>query len=199
MDTKRIAHQQRTTAETNINLRLDLDGHGVADVQTGVAFFDHMLTLFAYHGLFDLEIRAEGDLAVDYHHLVEDTGIVLGLALREALGDKAGIERYGSFHLPMDECLSRVVLDLGGRPFLHYSVATPHTMVRDFNILLVREFFQAFANNAGANVHIALLAGDEPHHIAESIFKGFGRAMAQAVQANPRRSGQVPSTKGTLV
>ena len=142
--------------------------------------------------------RCQGDLEVDYHHTVEDVGLALGLAVRKAVGDKAGIERYGSFVLPMDECLSRVALDLGGRPFLDYRVQPENAYVRDFNILLVREFFQAFANAAGANLHIELLHGSEPHHIAESLFKAFGRALAQAVAPNPRRAGRIPSTKGII-
>jgi imidazoleglycerol-phosphate dehydratase len=157
-----------------------------------------MLELFAHHGLLDLHLKAEGDLSVDYHHTVEDVGIVLGEALRKALGDKRGIQRYGFFLLPMDECLCRFVMDLGGRPHLAYRVASSQHFVRDFNIVLVREFFQAFANSAGANVHIELLYGDEPHHIAESIFKGFGRTLAQCTRIDPRRTGAVPSTKGML-
>lgn len=198
MDKPRIASETRTTAETSIEISLNLDGVGNGVIDTGIPFFDHMLTLFAHHGIFDLQVVAKGDLDVDYHHLVEDTGIVLGNVLRKALGDKSGIERYGSFLLPMDECLSRFVIDLSGRPYLAYEVVCSQTFVRDFNIQLVREFFQAFANHAGANVHISLLAGDEPHHVAESIFKGFGRALLQAVRFDPRRKGSIPSTKGKL-
>jgi len=198
MDKKRIASERRETSETRIELRLDLDGGGQSDIATGIPFFDHMLELFAHHGLLDLHLKAEGDLSVDYHHTVEDVGIVLGEALRKALGDKRGIQRYGFFLLPMDECLCRFVLDLGGRPYLVYRVAAAQTYVRDFNIQLVREFLQAFANSAGANVHAELLYGDEPHHIAESVFKGFGRALERAVRRNPRKAGRVPSTKGSL-
>ncbi len=198
MEQPRIASVERATAETRIALTLNLDGTGTADIRTGIAFFDHMLELFAHHGQFDLSIRAEGDLSVDFHHTVEDVGIVLGQAVRQAAGDKSGIDRYGFFLLPMDECLCRFVLDLGGRPYLVYRVAAAQTYVRDFNIQLVREFLQAFANSAGANVHAELLYGDEPHHIAESIFKGFGRALERAVRRNPRKAGRVPSTKGSL-
>ena len=198
MDNPRIATVERATAETRIALTLNLDGDGKADIRTGIAFFDHMLELFAHHGQLDLSIRAEGDLSVDFHHTVEDVGIVLGQAVRQTAGDKSGIDRYGFFLLPMDECLCRFVLDLGGRPYLVYRVAAAQTYVRDFNIQLVREFLQAFANSAGANVHAELLYGDEPHHIAESVFKGFGRALERAVRRNPRKAGRVPSTKGSL-
>jgi imidazoleglycerol-phosphate dehydratase len=193
----RIASIERNTTETRIKLDLNLDGSGKADIDTGIPFFDHMLELFTHHGMVDLTLKAEGDLSVDYHHTVEDVGIVLGEAVKEALGNKAGIQRYGFFLLPMDECLSRFVMDLGNRPHLVYRVGN-QGMVRDFNIVLVREFFQAYANSAGANVHIELLYGDEPHHIAESIFKGFGRTLDVCTRMDPRREGQVPSTKGSL-
>lgn len=199
MDTARIASIPRETRETDIKLTLNLDGSGKTDISTGIPFFDHMLELFAHHGLFDLSLHAKGDLSVDYHHTVEDVGIVLGEAVRNAIGDKSGINRYGFFLLPMDECLCRFVMDLGGRSHLAYKVDCGQSFVRDFNIVLVREFFQAYANSAAANVHIDLLRGDEPHHVAESIFKGFGRTLAICVQRDPRRQGQVPSTKGTLV
>lgn len=198
MDKGRIASKTRNTRETQISLQLNLDGKGDTQIATGIPFFDHMLELFAHHGMVDLELKATGDLSVDYHHTVEDVGIVLGEALREALGDKRGINRYGFFLLPMDECLCRFVMDLGGRPHLVYTVGSPHNFVKDFNIVLVREFFQAFANSAGANVHIELLYGDEPHHVAEAIFKGFGRTLKSCVDIDPRRAGQIPSTKGTL-
>ncbi|MEX0325436.1 MAG: imidazoleglycerol-phosphate dehydratase HisB [Puniceicoccaceae bacterium] len=194
----RIASVERNTKETRILLELNLDGSGVAEISTGIPFFDHMLELFTHHGMVDLRLKAEGDLSVDYHHTVEDVGIVLGQAVRDALGNKAGIKRYGFFLLPMDECLSRFVMDLGNRPHLVYRVDPGQGMVRDFNIVLVREFFQAFANTAGANVHIELLYGDEPHHIAESIFKAFGRTLDICTELDPRREGQVPSTKGSL-
>ena len=195
---ERVVSRERNTNETKIRLQLNLDGSGKADIHTGIPFFDHMLELFTHHGMVDLSIRAEGDLSVDYHHTVEDVGIVLGEAVKQALGDKAGIRRYGFFLLPMDECLSRFVMDLGNRPHLVYKVEAGIGMVRDFNIVLVREFFQAFANSAGANVHIELLYGDEPHHIAESIFKAFGRTLDTCVSIDGRRAGQIPSTKGDL-
>jgi imidazoleglycerol-phosphate dehydratase len=189
---------RRETAETKVELALNLDGTGVASVQTGVPFFDHMLTLFARHSLTDLDVLATGDVDVDYHHTVEDVGIVLGQALKQALGDKRGIRRYGFFLLPMDESLARVALDLGNRAFLAYDVPVGNFMVRDFNIILVREFFQALANNLGANIHIKLEYGDEPHHIAEAIFKAFARALLEAASVDPRQAGSLPSTKGLL-
>jgi len=195
---KRIGTIERNTKETRISLELALDGTGQAEVKTGIPFFDHMLDLFARHGLFDLKIKAEGDLAVDYHHTVEDVGIVLGEALKKAMGDKAGMTRYGFFILPMDETLARVALDLSNRPMLVYRVQAENVLVRDFNIGLVREFFQAFANSAGANVHIQLEYGEEPHHIAEAIFKGFARALDAATRIDPRMEGRLPSTKGAL-
>lgn len=198
MDTERVGSINRKTRETQIDLTLNLDGSGEARVSTGIAFFDHMLELFAFHGLFDLQVEAKGDLGVDYHHTVEDVGIVLGEAVAKAVGEKAGMVRYGFFLLPMDECLSRVVLDLGGRPHFVYRVSSAQTMVRDFNIVLVREFFQAFANSAAANLHMELLYGDEPHHVAESLFKGFGRALYAATRIDPRRKGSITSTKGVL-
>ena len=197
MAEKRIAEVKRETKETKIALKLNIDGNGSADVRTGIPFFDHMLTLFAAHGLFDMTIEATGDVEVDYHHLVEDVGIALGQAFRQALGDKSGISRYGFFLQPMDETLARVVVDLGGRAMLVYKAETPVTFVRDFNIGLLREFFQGFANNAQANVHVLLEYGEEPHHVAEAVFKGFGRAMDAACRIDPRRQG-TPSTKGVL-
>lgn len=195
----RTASLTRNTKETQISLSLALDGTGVAEVSTGVPFFDHMLTLFARHGLFDLSVQATGDNEVDYHHMVEDTGIVLGQALRQALGDKKGIVRYGSFLLPMDECLARAVVDLSGRAYLVYQVEAPRSwFVRDFNIQLVREFFQALANTLGANIHLRLEYGDEPHHIAEALFKAFARALDAATVLDPRQKGSLPSTKGAL-
>jgi imidazoleglycerol-phosphate dehydratase len=198
MDTIRQGVMTRTTRETEITLTLGLDESTPVSISTGIPFFDHMLELFAVHGQFGLNLQARGDLSVDYHHTVEDVGIVLGEALKSALGDKAGIQRYGFFLLPMDECLCRFVMDLGGRSHLVWRVESAQTFVRDFNIILVREFFQAFANSAGANVHIALLYGDEPHHIAEAVFKAFGRALAECVRRDSRRGGAVPSSKGTL-
>ena len=194
----RIATVSRRTAETDITLQLKVDGTGVSRIDTGIPFLDHMLTLFAKHGLFDLDVKAKGDVAVDYHHTVEDIGLVLGEAFKTALGDKIGLKRYGFFLLPMDESLARVVLDLGGRPHLVYEVQAPTMFVRDFNLALVKEFFQAFANNVGSNVHVQLLYGEEPHHVVEAVFKCFARALDMATQIEPRAADQLPSTKGTL-
>jgi imidazoleglycerol-phosphate dehydratase len=198
MAEKRIAEIQRETKETEISLKLNLDGEGNSTIETGVPFFNHMLELFTRHGLFDLDIKAQGDLDVDYHHVVEDIGIVLGQAVKEAVGDKLGINRYGFFLLPMDETLACVILDLGGRSVLVYRAETQERFVRDFNIGLIKEFFQAFANNAGANLHINLEYGQEPHHIAEAIFKGFGRALDIATRIDSRQADKIPSTKGRL-
>lgn len=198
MAEERKSEVKRDTKETQIRVALTIDGSGKADVATGIPFFDHMLTLFAAHGLFDLTVKATGDIAVDYHHTVEDVGIALGQAFKEALGTKAGLVRYGFFFQPMDETLARVVVDLGGRAYLVYAADTRVSFVRDFNIGLLREFFQGFANAAGANVHVKLEYGEEPHHVAEAIFKGFGRAMDAACRIDPRRQGALPSTKGAL-
>lgn len=198
MAKKRTAKITRDTAETKIELRLDLDGSGTGSIDTGIPFFDHMLVLFSRHGLFDLNVSAKGDIDVDYHHTVEDVGIVLGQAFRQALGDRSGIQRYGFWVLPMDETLVQVALDLSNRPLLVYRVDSRETMVRDFNIGLVREFCQAFASNVGANLHVNLLYGDEPHHIAEAIFKALARAMDAATSVDPRLNGSLMSTKGTL-
>lgn len=194
----RRADIARKTAETDIILSVDLDGSGQAEIDTGVPFLDHMLTLWAKHGLFDLRVKATGDIAVDYHHTVEDVGIVLGQAVKEALGSKAGIRRYGFFILPMDECLARVALDLSNRPYMVYQVEAVSLMVRDFNILLVREFFQAFTNSVGANLHMRLEYGSEPHHIAEALFKCFARALDMATQYDERLGGALPTTKDAL-
>lgn len=188
----------RKTAETDISLSLRVDGSGVSKIATGVPFFDHMLTLFAKHGLFDLEVACQGDVDVDYHHTVEDVGLVLGDAFKRALGDKLGIRRYGFFLLPMDECLARVVVDIGGRPHLVYQVEAPTLFVRDFNIVLVKEFCRAFSNTLGANLHVTLEYGEEPHHVAEAIFKGLARALDVATQIEPRAADQLPSTKGSI-
>ena len=196
---KRLATVSRKTAETDISITLGIDGTGKSKITTGVAFFDHMLTLFAKHGLFDLTIDAKGDVDVDYHHTVEDVGLVLGSAFKKALGDKVGIRRYGFFFLPMDESLARVVIDIGGRPHLVYGVETQSIFVRDFNLVLVKEFCRAFSNALGANLHVHLIYGEEPHHIAEAVFKGLGRALDAATQIEPRAADLVPSTKGTLV
>jgi len=192
----RVATLSRKTTETDITVKLTVDGKGVSKIDTGIPFFDHMLTLFAKHGLFDLEVKARGDVAVDYHHTVEDVGIVLGEAFKTALGDKVGLKRYGFFILPMDEALARVVIDLGGRPHLVYDVSAPTMFVRDFNLALVKEFFRAFANTVGANVHVKLVYGDEPHHVVEAVFKSFARALDAATQIEPRAADRLPSTKG---
>jgi len=195
---KRVATVSRRTAETDIVLTIGIDGTGTSKITTGVAFFDHMLTLFAKHGLFDLSVKAVGDVDVDYHHTVEDVGLVLGQAVKEALGTKVGIRRYGFFILPMDESLARVVVDVGGRPHLEYRVDSASMFVRDFNLVLVKEFCRAFSNALGANLHVELLYGEEPHHIAEAIFKGLGRALDAATQIEPRAATLLPSTKGSL-
>jgi imidazoleglycerol-phosphate dehydratase len=198
MAQERIATIARKTAETDISLTLAIDGTGRSKLDTGVPFFDHMLTLFSKHGLFDLELKCVGDVAVDYHHTVEDVGIVLGEAFKKALGDKLGIRRYGFFLLPMDESLARVVVDIGGRPHLVYEAEAPTMFVRDFNIILVKEFCRAFSNALGANLHVKLEYGEEPHHVAEAIFKGLARALDVATQIDPRTAGQLPSTKGKI-
>jgi imidazoleglycerol-phosphate dehydratase len=194
----RVATVARKTAETDIVLTLAVDGTGASSIATGVPFFDHMLTLFAKHGLFDLTVNAKGDVDVDYHHTVEDVGLVLGQAFKEALGDKIGIRRYGFFFLPMDESLARVVVDVGGRPHLVYEATAPTMFVRDFNIVLVKEFCRAFSNALGANLHVHLIYGEEPHHVAEAIFKGLARALDAATQIEPRAADQLPSTKGKI-
>lgn len=198
MAKKRSAKVIRKTNETNIQIELNLDGNGCGNISSGIPFFNHMLDLFSKHGFFDLSIDADGDIEIDYHHLVEDMGITLGKAFQEALSDKSGIKRYGFFILPMDETLVTVSLDLSNRPYLVYEVSSSEHMVRDFNISLFKEFFQAFSNEAGCNLHIRLEHGKEPHHIAEGIFKAFAKAIDQATQLEPRLDGKVPSTKGTL-
>ena len=197
-NTPRVATVSRQTAETDIVITLGVDGRGTAKIDTGVSFLDHMLTLFAKHGLFDLTVKAKGDTDVDYHHTVEDVGLVLGQAFKEALGSKVGIRRYGFFFLPMDESLVRVVVDVGGRPHLVYSAEAPTMFVRDFNIVLVKEFCRAFSNTLGANLHVQLLYGEEPHHVAEAVFKGLARALDIATQIEPRAADLLPSTKGKI-
>ena len=194
----RTAKLTRNTKETRIRAELNIDGSGESSIDTGIPFFDHMLTLFARHGLFDLTVKAEGDIDVDYHHTVEDTGIVLGQLVKDALAEKRGIRRYGFFLLPMDECLARVAIDLSNRQAFVYKVESGDPMVRDFNIGLVKEFFQAFANEACCNLHINLEYGEEPHHVAESIFKSFARALDSATQIDPRLGDSIPTTKGML-
>lgn len=193
----RTAEITRNTAETQVKVALNLDGEGKTSISTGVGFFDHMLTLFCRHALIDADIQVHGDLQVDAHHTIEDTGIVLGQAVAQALGDKRGITRYGSMLLPMEEALARVVLDFSGRALLVYDVPLVITKAGDFDVALAREFFRAFALNAGLNLHIDLLKGDEPHHALEAVFKGTGRAVRAALTLDPREHG-IPSSKGTL-
>lgn len=195
--TNRTQTVSRKTRETDIALTLSLDGTGKSDIDSGIPFLDHMLELFARHGLFDLSLKATGDISVDYHHTVEDIGLALGSALDGALGDRKGIRRYGFFLLPMDEALARVAIDLGGRPFLVYSVNCPRTHVRDFDIQLFEEFFRALAVQSRMNLHIAHLYGAEAHHAAEAVFKGFARALRMATEIDPRETG-IPSSKGVL-
>lgn len=195
---RRSAAISRRTAETDISLRIDLDGTGRSEIRTGIGFFDHMLTLFAKHGLNDLEVSATGDLHVDFHHTVEDTGIVLGQAVREALGDKHGLVRYGCAYLPMDETLARVVVDLSGRAFVEFRAPRPVEAIGGtFSFQLVEEFTRAFAHNLAANVHVEILYGRDSHHMAEAVFKGLARALDQATRLDPRVVG-VPSTKDVL-
>ena len=198
MSEARTAKISRKTAETDITLSLSVDGTGKSSIDTGVPFFDHMLTLFAKHGLFDLEVECDGDVHVDYHHTVEDVGIVLGQAFKQALGDKAGIVRYGFFFLPMDETLARVAVDLSGRSFLEHRVPENVTSIRDFSFTLVEEFFRAFTFNIDANVHAQIEYGRDAHHMAEALFKGLARSVDAATQIDPRSEGSIPSTKGTI-
>lgn len=198
MSATRTATIARKTAETDIKLTLNVDGSGRSSIATGVPFFDHMLTLFAKHGQFDLDVTCEGDVAVDYHHTVEDVGIVLGEAFKKALGDKKGIVRYGFFYVPMDEALARVVVDLSGRAALVYDVVSPTMYVRDFNLILVKEFARAFSNALACNLHVKLEYGEEPHHVAEAIFKAAARALDAATRIDARAADQIPSTKGVI-
>ncbi len=194
---KRTATIDRTTKETEISLTLNLDGRGDHQIESGVPFFDHMLAQIARHGFFDLQISARGDLEVDAHHTVEDLGICLGEAFKKTLGDKVGVRRYGRGTMPMHEALAAVVLDFSGRPFLVYNVPLPKAQVGSFDLELVEEFFTAFCNHAGANVHVNLAYGDNLHHIVEAVFKAFARALDEATQFDPRVEG-VLSSKGTL-
>jgi imidazoleglycerol-phosphate dehydratase len=192
----RSAQIERKTTETDIVLSVDLDGMGKAEISTGIPFFDHMLSLMAMHGLFDLTVRAKGDLEVDFHHTVEDVGIALGSGVKQALGDGAGIRRFGEALVPMDEALGRVIVDISGRPYLGYRVKA-RGRIKDFSTELVESFFKAVTDHAGITLHIDLLYGTNLHHIVEAIFKGFGRALDEATCLDERRSG-VPSTKGKL-
>ncbi len=193
----RTAEIKRSTNETSIFVKWNLDGTGNGDIKTGIPFMDHMLTLFARHGGFDLTVRATGDLDVDCHHTMEDLGLTMGHALTQALGTKEGIRRYGSFLLPMDESLALVALDLSGRPYLVYDVEPPADRIKDLDTALFKEFFQAFSVKGGITLHIRMLSSGEVHHVFESIFKGLSRALAEAVSVDSRVQG-VPSTKGVL-
>ena len=193
----RIAEIERKTSETSISVKWNLDGTGYGRIDTGIPFMDHMLSLFARHGGFDLEVKADGDLDVDCHHTMEDLGLTMGHALTQALGTKEGIARYGSFLLPMDESLALVALDLSGRPFLVYDVTPPAEYIKDLDTALFREFFQAFAVKGGVTLHIRMLSSGEVHHVFEAIFKGLARALSNAVSMDPRMKG-IPSTKGVL-
>ena len=194
----RQAEVKRETGETSIAVGIDLDGTGRADIETGIGFLDHMLTLLARHSMIDMLIRAKGDLHVDDHHTTEDVGIALGQAFREALGDKAGITRYADCLMPMDETLSRLALDISGRAFLVFKADFPSEKIGTFDTELVREFFQAFAGNAVVTLHAECLYGNNSHHIAESLFKGLARVLRVATTTDTRAAGRVPSTKGTL-
>jgi len=194
----RTASLDRSTRETDISIALNLDGSGVADIATGIGFLDHMLDQIARHSLFDLTVKANGDLHIDMHHTAEDVGIALGTAFRAALGDKTGITRYAETVLPMDEALTRVALDISGRPFLVWRVAFPSEKIGAFDTELVREWFNAFAINAGITLHVETFYGDNSHHIAESCFKALARALRMATQIDPRNANAVPSTKGSL-
>lgn len=188
----------RDTLETRITVKLDLDGNGTASLNTGVPFLDHMLDQIARHGALDLEVKASGDTHIDDHHTVEDVGITLGQAFAKALGDKKGIRRYGHAYVPLDEALSRVVVDFSGRPGLHYFVNYTRARIGSFDVDLVREFFQGFVNHAGVTLHVDNVRGDNAHHQCETIFKAFGRALRMAAERDERAAGAVPSTKGAL-
>ena len=194
----RTAQITRKTNETDITLSVDLDGTGRRDIKTGVGFFDHMLDQLARHALIDITISATGDLHIDDHHTVEDVGIALGQALAQAMGDKRGIRRYGSFHLAMDDALLRAALDLSGRPYLVWNVEFPTPKIGSFDTELVREFFQAFSTHGGITLHVSKLAGINSHHIAEAAFKAVARALREALEPDPRSGDAIPSTKGTL-
>jgi imidazoleglycerol-phosphate dehydratase len=194
---KRISDIERKTKETDVHLKLNIDGSGKCHVSTGIAFFDHMLTLFAVHGFFDLNLTARGDLEVDHHHTVEDVGLVLGDAFNQALGNKKGIQRYGHAATPMDDALSTVTVDLSNRPFLVYNIPRPPVTGKHFDIVLAKEFFRAFATHGGMNLHINVAYGENEHHLVESIFKSTGRALDQATRMDARIVG-VRSSKGTL-
>jgi imidazoleglycerol-phosphate dehydratase len=188
----------RNTLETQISVKLDLDGTGKSALATGIGFFDHMLDQVARHGMLDMEIAATGDLHIDAHHTVEDVGITLGQAVAQAVGDKKGVRRYGYAYVPLDEALSRVVIDLSGRPGLEFNVAFKRALIGEFDVDLIHEFFQGFVNHALVTLHVDNLKGDNAHHQAETAFKAFGRALRMAVELDPRMQGILPSTKGKL-
>jgi imidazoleglycerol-phosphate dehydratase len=194
----RQAHVERKTRETEIALQLNLDGTGASEVQTPIPFFSHMLEAWSKHGLMDLAVEASGDVEVDIHHTVEDVGIVLGQALRQALGDKRGVVRYGTAFVPMDEALVQASVDLSGRPFLVFNVPVARTRVSNFDLDMLQEFFRAFAFNAEITLHVTMHYGHNLHHIAEAVFKAVGRSLAEATRLNPRITGVLPSTKGAL-
>jgi imidazoleglycerol-phosphate dehydratase len=194
----RVAAVQRNTAETQISVRINLDGNGTASLSTGIGFFDHMLDQIARHGLIDLDIEAKGDLHIDGHHTVEDVGITLGQAFAKAVGDKKGLRRYGHAYVPLDEALSRVVVDFSGRPGLHMRVPFKSGMVGEFDTQLAFEFFQGFVNHAGVTLHIDNLHGENAHHQAETVFKAFARALRMALERDARMGDTIPSTKGSL-
>ena len=194
----RKATIDRQTNETRISTSIDLDGTGAFDIATGVGFLDHMLEQLARHSLIDIQLKAEGDLHIDFHHTVEDCGIALGQALAKALGDKRGITRYASVHLPMDEAMTRVAIDVSGRPYLVWDVTFTRPKLGEMDTELFREWFQAFAQNAGITLHVANLYGENNHHIAETCYKGLARALREAIAIDPRQEQRVPSTKGTL-
>ena len=194
----RVATVERNTKETQIKGRVDLDGTGVSEIATGIGFLDHMLEQLAKHSLLDITLHAKGDLHIDFHHTTEDTGYVIGEAVSQALGDRAGIQRYGDALIPFDETLTRVGLDLSNRPYLIWKVAFSRPKLGEMDTELFKEWFQAFAQSAGVTLHVENLYGDNNHHIVESCFKGLARALRQAVEIDPRRAGAIPSTKGTL-
>ncbi len=194
----RQAEITRNTLETQVRVKLDLDGTGQSRLATGIGFFDHMLDQIARHGMLDLDIEAKGDLHIDAHHSIEDIGITMGQALARAIGDKKGLRRYGHAYVPLDEALSRVVVDLSGRPGLVFNVAFSRAAIGEFDVDLVREFFQGLVNHAAISLHIDNLRGENAHHQAETLFKAFGRALRMAVEADPRAAGSIPSTKGSL-
>jgi len=194
----RIASLKRKTGETSVEVSLSLDGEGTYSISTGIGFLDHMLALLARHSLIDLEVKAEGDLQVDMHHTVEDVGITVGQALSRALAERRGVRRYGYAYVPMDEALTRVALDLSGRPHLVWNVAFSRSTIGKFDVELLREWFQAFVLNAGITMHVETLQGDNSHHIAESCYKALAHALRQAVELDPRQQSRIPSTKGIL-